>query len=151
MLQDQDHQPVDGVPVWWPEHLAPIASQFAGAVARDYMPCALLIQPCDRSCVITHRVDAASVTSGSTESLEQKIRRWDALIGEVQGQGQAVVALMYVGFGGDVLTVPYLDYPDLLQREIGPDTLKRATMEAVQKLREVLGRTHWPLAQVFWV
>lgn len=108
--QDQDRQLFDGSPEWWPEHLAPISDQFAGAVARDYMSCALLVQPPKLPRTITHLVyvDAASVTSGSTESLDQKIRRWDALIGEVQGQGQAVVALMYVGFGGDVLTVPYL-------------------------------------------
>ncbi len=153
MLQDQDHQLSDGPSKWWPEHLAPIASQFEGAMARGYTPCALLIQSPTLPRVITHLVyaDAVSVTSGSTESLDQKIRRWDTLIGQAQEQGLTVVALVCAGDGGDVLTVLALDYPILSERGIGPNDIERATMGAIQELRIMLGKMWWPLGPVSWV
>lgn len=138
---------------WWPEHLAPIASQFEGAMARGYTPCALLVQLPKSPHMIAHLVyaDAVSVTSGSTGSLEQKIRRWDTLIGQAEEQGLTVVALVCAGDGGDVLTVLALDYPVLSERGIGPDDIEKATMSAIQELRVMSGKMWWPLGPVTWV
>lgn len=153
MRQDQDRQPVDGPSKWWPEHLAPIASQFEGAIARGYTPCALLVQSPKLPRVITHLVyaDAVRVTSGLTESLDQKIRRWDTLIGQVQEQGLTVVALVCAGDGGDVLTVLSLDYPRLSERGIGPDDIEQATMAAIRELQVLSGKLWWSLGPVSWV
>lgn len=153
---DAERVSVEGVEAegeWWPEHLAPIASQFEGALARGYTPCALLVQPPKLPRVITHLVyaDAVSVTSGSTESLDQKIRRWDALIGQAEEQGLTVVALVCAGDGGDVLTVLSLDYPILSERGIGPDDIEQATMGAIRELRVMSGKMWWPLGPVSWV
>src|SRR5574337_808071 len=155
MLQDQDQtpQPVEGPPEWWPEHLAPIGSQFEGAVARGYTPRALLVQPPALPRTIAHLVymDASSSASGSAKSFDQKIRRWDARIGQAEEQGLTVVALVCVGDGGDVLTVRAMDYPKLSERGIGPDDIERVTMEAIQELRVMSGKAWWPLGPVSWV
>lgn len=148
---DVERVPVEGREAeveWWPERLAPIESEFTGLLARDYAPIALLAQPRGRAAIVPVVVDSEILKRPRVWNRDQLVRRWDAMIGEAEDQGHTMAALVCVGFGGDVLVVPYLGYADLAERGIGPDELERATLEAVQKLQGALGVSCWPIAKV---
>jgi hypothetical protein len=148
MLVNEWREHLSFSPEWWPEALARIVPEVEGAVMRGYIPCALLMNPCGVSAVVPELLPMGDSVLEATKGAEWWIRHLDACVAWAEEQGHAVVALVCVGFEGEVLVIRYLDYPELWQLGIWLDDLEEAAGRAVGRLKETLGLRQW---SVGWV
>lgn len=147
MLEHQDCQQGDESSEWWPEYLAPIGVEFKALLAREYVPCALVVQPRDLSRVTASYVDIEIIKDCRAVKGDELVRLWDRVIREAQEEGHRVLAVVFIGFEGGIKALSYADYSELILWGIGPDLLEQGVADAVARVRRELGVSYWPLME----